>query len=427
VPFRYLLTGVYVHCSTQDQAVSAFISSINNLNNTYVSFAEQDAINVYITEVIGGPTGAANGQPGTVFLSENLSTSVFNHEYGHVLGIGHSWRPDGISDTPEITYEYDYNCDGDLLDIWPGGANEDSPNNQCWEYFLAQGIPAPPQLDYTGDGVIDITNPCDREPPCDDHPCCDWPNINNNIMAYNSYNECCPAYTPGQLQKMVDRLSTDAYCDYVESISSQCPPPTANIHILEPELTEVDCEFCFMLGSSMHDANYKLEFYGPSGTLAYSTGWRVGPTPGKYCLRQELYSPSQYVHGLQTGGTNTVILYIENECGDEVSESLDFVLPGLPTTDCTVAQGEPITLTGLYPNPVATNSQFTADYVVEETGYLEFWLAGGTGNPVKIGERNISVVGQFQDSFSAAAIPTGTYYFIIDLNGQIIGQTLIRI
>ena len=243
VPFRYALDGVYVHCNSEAQ---------NTSGNNPVYFRDnfgldlETSYNGFLVDWIGSGSGQASGEPGNAFTTENFSVGTFNHEMGHLLNLQHSWWNDDQEDTPPIHFVYDYNCDGDFFDYFPppGVGNEYWTTRQCWVQ-----LSSPTPLDYDGDGIIDYEDICNMEPPCEDFPCCSWEYMNNNIMAYSSYTECCAAYTEGQIYKVLETLSTSEYCPYIVDFNNECPPPMANIGVLPYEWEENDCGFCFYLSA----------------------------------------------------------------------------------------------------------------------------------------------------------------------------------
>ncbi|MCO6493898.1 MAG: hypothetical protein J5I98_36095, partial [Phaeodactylibacter sp.] len=116
VPLRYVLSGVYVWCNTMAQDTSGSAVDwfqINFGQNTDTEY------NAFFVE--WKPTGSvdangqANGEPGNAFTAENFGIGVFNHEMGHLLSLRHSFLNDGLDDTPQVGFRYDYNCDGDTV------------------------------------------------------------------------------------------------------------------------------------------------------------------------------------------------------------------------------------------------------------------------------------------------------------------------
>lgn len=61
VPFRYLLSGVYVHCNTVGKTTSVSTYQLNNyFGPTFPpNIGSPPALNLYVVEFHGGPTGVA--------------------------------------------------------------------------------------------------------------------------------------------------------------------------------------------------------------------------------------------------------------------------------------------------------------------------------------------------------------------------------
>ncbi len=423
VPFRYALSGVYVHCDGSVQGSESF-----NFFQTNFGVNISTEYNAYFVDHGSGcGNGIANGIPGNAFKCGGFHTGLFNHEMGHILNLRHSWDEDFIDDTPPIHYMYDYNCDGDFLDNFPSpGVGSEAKKRQCWSYFNPNN--PSPGMDYDGDGVIDYQDLCDiiEDPNCALYPCCDWKYINNNIMAYTNYNICCAAYTEGQITRILQNLSTATYCDYIEEITDDiCLPPMSNIHILPNESVEEDCSYCFQIAASMHDPYYQLDFYTPSGALHYTTGLRNGPATG-FCISRSIKYADEYRHGFIAGVEYTAVLTVENDCGDEASESIDFTLPTLPSHGCQAVPNPqyPVTLNGLYPNPFS--NEINIEYTVEATGNLSFWLVpySSNGSEVLLGTEHIISIGTSTKTINTQYILPGMYYLVIDLNGYIDGDII---
>ncbi len=423
VPFRYLLTGVYIHCNTAAQSTNGF-----NLNTQYQpNFGANvnSEFNVYLVDYIGSTTGQANGIPGNCFFTENFSVGNFNHEFGHVLNLWHSWIDDFIDDTPPISFKYDYNCDGDFTDNYAQGVGYEGTIRQCWIYFYMDNLPNPPPIDYDGDDVIDIPNPCVVEPPCIAFPCCDWKYINNNIMAYSSFQECCAAYTAGQVTSVLNNLSTDTYCEYIEEITDDCPPPAANMGIFPWEADEDDCAFCIQLAASKHDQYFMVEFYednGSGNTLVHTSGWLEGPA-SSYCIAKSIRNVNQYNNGFVAGHEYIAILSIENYCGDIATEELKFTLPNI---GCQPDTPTDIGVFGLSPNPFTNN--LTIDYELINGGNVHIWIVAVTdlSNPTLLHQNSTASSGVYQQTFSTATLNSGVYSVVLQVNDQLTSKVIVK-
>ena len=416
VPYRYVLSGVYIHCNTVAKNTSGGISSFF-LDNFGVNTSTE--YNVFLVNYPGGPNGASF-TPSNGFTTENFSTAVFNHEMGHTLNLKHSWIDnDFVADTPPIRYQFDYNCDGDLLDNYPSpGVGSESKQRQCWTIASPYG-----PLNYTGDGTPEYSEACDLPPPCqEEYPCCSWLYGNNNIMAYSGYTECCAAFTEGQITRLLENLSTDTYCAYIEEITGEdCLPPMANLHLLPWEFEEDDCSFCFQLSASMHEANYRLDFYNASGALHYTTGWKSGPA-NRFCLSKAVHNA--YPYGFQPGQSYTVNLIVENLCGDTANEQITFTLPDL---DCVEEPPhERVKITNIYANPFTQQLHFA--YELEDAGNLVISLypAVNPSGPITLATIHQHQTGQYQRNFSGLQISNGIYYLVLSLDGEIAAETVVK-
>ncbi|MCB0595864.1 MAG: hypothetical protein H6557_13290 [Lewinellaceae bacterium] len=420
VPIRYVLSGVYIWCNSIAQSTSGF--NIPYFQNNFGQNIDTE-YNAYYVNVPGGPNGVANGQPGNAFTGENFGVSVFNHEMGHVLSLLHTDLEDHVSDTPRIRFQYDYNCDGDLTDNFPDpGVGWEGRWRQCFDNLIHSDVTYDRSLDYDGDGVTDYADLCNMPAPCDPYPCCDWDYVNNNIMAYSRYTECCAAYTEGQITRILENLSTNTYCAYIEEITDDCPPPMANIHVLSNEGDVDDCSFCLYLSASMHDDYYQADFYESDGSFFYSTGFLSGPA-NRFCISRTVAPPYGYLHGFQPGETYTAVLRVENYCGDEAEEALTFTFEAV---EC--AAEDPagrIAITGKYPNPFSSALQ--VDFTTEEAGHLEIWLIPAAGGiDVLAHSEYLDAPGNYQRTLSAGQVSVGTHYLALCLDGEMIAETVIK-
>lgn len=426
VPIRYVLSGVYIWCNSVAQATSG-----SNPNWFQTNFGQNidTEYNAFFVEWIGRSNGQANGIPGNAFTAENFGVSVFNHEMGHVLNLEHSFFDDGFDDTPQVGYRYDYNCDGDQTDNFPApGIGWEGTWRQCYDILTSSAPVYGRSLDYDGDGNIDYQDLCSlpdaNDPNCMPYPCCSWNYINNNIMSYSRYTECCAAYTENQITQILENLSTNDYCDYIEEITDDCLPPMANIHVLPNEGSIDDCSYCLQLSSSMHDDYYQIDFYKDSGTFLYSTGLLSGPA-NRFCISKSIRPPYGYPHGFQPGGTYRAVFTVENYCGDETVEEITFTFEEVQCDEEDPAHR--IAIISKYPNPFAGSLQ--VDYKTEKAGHLEMWLApiAGSGSDVLVHSGYIAMPGNYQQTLSTGQVSTGTYYLILSLDGETIAETVVKI
>ncbi len=362
---------------------------------------------------------------GNSFISESFQHIIINHEIGHLFRLRHPHNEDFLDDTPRILYQKDYNCDGDFLDDWSDqGGLDESQEFEPPYCVIAQADP----IDYDGDGVIDYQDPCNPGiPGCLPEPGCSWNYTTNNMMDYTKYGETDPAITKDQITRVLEHLSAEQNCDYIEEITDDiCAPPMANLHILPTEESENDCAFCFHIEASVNESFYELEFFDQNGNLQYTTGFRNGQAK-KYCITAEPVQPANtYKHGFIPGVNYIAKLTVENDCGDEAVETINFMLPSLPTQGCYEVPGEVI-IKSVYPNPFS--GQLNVEYELYREGYLEIWLlpSNPAGNNILLSTEYINNAGTYQKNIMTSQVPSGVYYLILDLDGDTVGQTTIRI
>ena len=196
---RYLLTGVYFH--NDSRLMTAYTGgygfpTIDELHSTYgVNTATE--INYYFTrsswiddagntyELGGNGYGridlhaGISSSYGNYLLYPNyvpMHSSLFNHEIGHILSLGHTWDfDDGCNDTPTHGYT-------------------DAMGNrqQCFKWRQVPNV-------------------------------CEWDNVSNNVMDYNDYQS---SYTTCQVNFMHDHLNSSSGNEYIHSCSG-CAPVNA--------------------------------------------------------------------------------------------------------------------------------------------------------------------------------------------------------
>jgi hypothetical protein len=259
IPIRYVLAGVYVHCSTLDQDVT-LTEGFSSFNDYEINPLSE--INVFVSNFItGNGNGFANNVTNQACI-ENFTPGLFNHELGHVFSLNHTF----VVDLCDDTWRYDWGWDSDCDTV------DDVFGNKCWDSEPSFGNP-PNDLDA-----------CDEALFCTAHPCCDWTAQNNNLMTYSAwgYNGDYSALTPCQLNLMVTDIS-DNMCDYVADVHDGCPPPSANIGILPTPSGQMDCPACFYLNASYNESIYSISILNSNGYPILETGEIEGEV-GKYCI-----------------------------------------------------------------------------------------------------------------------------------------------
>ncbi len=439
-PIRYALSGVYIHCNTNAKDTSG--SNPAWFRNNFGVNVDTE-FNAFFVEWIGDSNGEADGIPGRAFTAETFAKGVFNHEMGHVLSLDHTHRPDNLDDTPYIRYKIDYNCDGDNDDSWGSGTSflSEATVHKGVHCKLADCPPAQmvvtpyDPLDYDRDGVINYQDPCNPLASeleagaslegCMPQPACDDDYHSNNMMGYHHSVNGHGVFTEDQITVMLDYLSSDVGCDYIEEITDDiCNPPMSNIHVFPNESSD-DCAYCFQLEASMHDEYYKVDFYNSSGSLLHTTDWREGPAK-EYCISQSAKYLGQYRYGFQPNVEYKAVLTTENYCGDEAEETFSFTLPPLPPGGCLAVSAD-IEFVSLFPNPFIN----TVNYVFKTTreGYLKVWLMPVTPglSDILLRTELLNSDGNFSRTAHPGNVPSGLYYMVLDLDGQISHSSLLKL
>lgn len=135
---------------------------------------------------------------------------------------------------------------------------------------------------------------------------------------------------------------------------------------------------------------------------------------------------TQYNHGFQTGIQYTAVLTTENDCGEESAESFNFILPQLPSHGCQVSPPRDLEIKSLYPNPFI--EIVNLEYKTERSGNLSAWLIPDNyGSDILLDVEYVNGSGTFTKSYSTQNVPRGVYYLVLDLDGTVIGSTVIKI
>ncbi|MGB3132585.1 MAG: hypothetical protein WBB26_12970, partial [Saprospiraceae bacterium] len=319
-PFHYVLKGVYIHCDNSPLIFQAreLISSIQNLyginkNSEFNLFISPCFNCSGVAEDIGGSSTGLN--------LADLTDGALNHEIGHLLGLRHSWRSDGISDTPPLSFELDRNCNGIISNV----TDDNETDQQCFNKLVGTD-PLHPDYDKIGapsgsNGIHD----CNETSPCPVHPCCFDQWQNNNTMANNAHQN---SFTFGQFKKMLEVLN-DFKCELINSINSNryCPPPNAFISAPLPNTVgSTACSNCFDLTASYNEEKYKIKVYeivGGMEILVQDRPWVIGNAT-KICFNNSTTVP---IGNFQILKSNThykfelIVDRLNPECSDPHSAS----------------------------------------------------------------------------------------------------------
>jgi len=409
-PIRFALSGVYVHCNSAARNTSGS-NLIYFKNNFAVNLPEE--FNAFFVEWIGSSGGQASPIY-KLFSAEDFSSSIFNHEFGHCLGLGHVFDNDGCEDTPRMRFQVDYNCDGDVADYFSQVGSE-SVWRRCWSLVTS---PAP--MDYNGNGV-DYEDACNA--PCVVEPCCDSSYLDNNVMSYSGYTGSHGAFTACQINEMLTTLSSSNYCPYIAQIGGDCPPPMANVHVFPDEAVSDDCTYCFQLMASMNEAAYKVEILRMNDNLIYNHGWTPDKA-GKFCIARNPKYSNRYMHGLQPNTNYKLRLTLRSPCETESMEEFTFQLPPLPNDDCLV-ETAPFELSAFYPNPI--ENSLTVEYDAKATGKMDIFLVpAGSGNEMLLSSEYLSQPGAYRKTLNTKGIAPGACFLVLSLDGVVVSRMALK-
>lgn len=391
-PLRYVLSGVYIHCLS-----GANGGNVTNLHNIYGENKDTE-INYYIANFPGGTTGQGWSTYGVI---DWINTGNFNHELGHTFSLKHSWFDDGLEDTPIITYNWDSNCDGDIND------GVDKINAQCWN-IIEDGI-----SDSNNNGTYD----CNEIAPCIVHPCCSWENINNNVMAYNAYEN---AYTQQQINQILNHIAyNETKCDMIDTISN-CAPPKAIVG-QTPFTFQNDnpCNECIYFSGSSNEVRFKYDVYENvigGRTCIFGQGWQSGDSD-KFCYGVGTYGVS---NKLNPNTSYTIRLTIENECGmqDEVEYTF--------TTGPACTPDAPTEFVLGYPNP--SDDSFRLSYYSIDAEMVSISAYHTLTGTLSLISSNYQILeGENEINLNINNLPIGSNIIMISGNSIFIRSQVLKI
>ncbi|HRG41335.1 MAG TPA: hypothetical protein PLC27_08035 [Saprospiraceae bacterium] len=392
-PLRYMLAGVYIHC--RSNAIGGF--DVEKLYNEY-GINKSTEINYFVADFPGSYNGIGYGTYGSI---DGLGIGLINHELGHTFTLDHSWYNElGITDTPNLTYDWDVNCDGDTNDA------EDKNDAQCWS-FIDGG-----KTDLNNNGKYD----CAEVFPCTPHPCCDWSNINNNVMAYNAYQS---AYTPQQINKLLNHIANNSTkCNMIEVIG-ECAPSKALAGQTPSTLhNENPCNECIYFSGSSNEIKYKYDLYegiGDGKTCILTKGWTNGEAY-KFCYGVGKYGVS---NKLKPNTTYNIKLTIENACGEQDEVEYTFTTGGV---DCKLE----INKVPAFPDPTEGYLRINYNSPISENVNIKAYHAL-TGNSTTLHDNFPIINGENEIDLDLSSMQDGTYFIIISGNSTFVTSQILKI
>lgn len=400
LPFRFVLTGVYVHC--ESNAVAEF--STIELNQRY-GVNQNGAINFYVAGFPQGATGVGYNYEKTGSASSfdpNIWWTLGNlyHELGHIFGLGHSFaQNDFCDDTAPLVFTWDKNCNG-IIDVVPQNPKLTERGIMCWNVLKKGTKPGEPgYADENCNGV----NDCEEVLPCVESPCCQEQNVDNNVMSYSAAKN---AITKCQLKIMLNNINS-LKCDVIEKIGG-CPPTKAFISKRPMDVAnENQCHECLDLSASWDETSYQLEIYEltPSGNqLVYHSGLKTEQAI-KFCYKTNPSLPGSGAL-LKPNTQYRAILFTYNECSNS-EMTYDF------STD--LGNCGPLTFETLDvdPNPVNGNVVLHFNWSGPENSFSILARNVLTETDYPLSQSNLTTVGENSLNLSTEHLPPGTYIMMV--------------
>ncbi|MCC7445245.1 MAG: hypothetical protein IT263_10510 [Saprospiraceae bacterium] len=400
IPFRYVLKGTRIHCNSASQT----ISNIGKVMNLFENSGSE--INIFV----GNVPGTANGYSWynsnyfvTEFVSGDFAAAVFNHEIGHALNLFHSFEDDKCDDTWKYKWTWDNDCDGVV----------DATDVNCWD----------------ANAIYNDMDACDLANFCTTHPCCNASLQNNNLMAYCTWaaNPNFAALTPCQITRMLTNLA-EFKCNFIQV--GGCPPPSAYIGLIPQPANNSICNSCFYLNASYNDSGYEMDILDSNGSKLIATG-EINNEAGKFCItpRYDKWGQPYWPYGFQSGVEYTLKLKVFNECGNEDTSEMKFILPTL----CTKIIYEPVpdtiktlVIESISPNPTSNNT--TVRYTTKTNGQLKVYgmsMNNSTGYGL-LSTTNETISSNNELILDITLWQTGINALIFEFDGELIIENVLK-
>ena len=403
-PIRYVLDDVIIHCDSDRQSGTS--GTITNYDRTLAAASRYDIFIYNVTT----KSGASNIYKSS-HSSGNLSPANHIHEAGHSWGCRHTFQEDGCEDTWRPNWQWN-GCDG-TAEVITG--------KSCWD---------------------DISS---SDPRCTDdcsmpHPCCGWDFQTNNVMSYSKFGDWEGHYrddgtwknganmTACQIELMLTTIR-DMMCDivYDEQIGSPCPPVAANVGALPTSDGELDCPPCFYLSTSDNEFQHQIVLLDENGDQLFNSG-NLMSEAGQFCLNatQDKDGNWHWPYGLSGGSTYSILLSVQNECGDSDTETVSFAL-GDPSCYVSTPTDTPsLTIGNISPNP--GNGMISIDVDVTKAGNLSIYGVH-TFSQAEYGavHSEYKEIGNQVIQLDISNWLQGQNTLILELEGQVIGKQVTKL
>lgn len=396
-----------IHCDSESYAGVNYGRDIP----TYLNNPDYDgAYNIYVVNGSRGDGFAGIGSDYCVV--RDLNDHNLAHEFGHSLGLYHPHEHgDGCDDTPEISWEFDADGDG----------QRDCIGKHCYHTNIPPSSSNCPASNRA-------------------HPCDSIEFQDNNIMAYTFSGDQSDraAFTPCQVGRMMNTLLT-GFCDNVITVDPVYTPPSAHIGIEASVDFSEDCRYTFYFHASNNELRHRLSIQVRKPDGSYQTyhnePWRDGGARERTFVIGDDPANRHGDYRLESNTTYLLVLTVENNHGS------DFYSYEFTTADCDLGSttggsgeqepdgegddsGQP-PLTVVYPNP--TTAAARLEYTIFEPCELEIFVVNGRyGRLISVmGQREFQNSGSYWVDIPAHLLERGDNHITLVVNGSPAASTKI--
>lgn len=409
-PVRYVLDDVIIHCDSDRQSNS--FTTVDDYTDDFGSGSQYDIFIYELTSTGSSTPSGASYLREASHNSGSFSPANHVHEAGHSFGCKHTFTPgdDGCADTWNPGWSWN-GCEGnearssDVSCRWTISSSDDRCDDEC-------AIP---------------------------HPCCGWDFQTNNVMSYSGFGDWPGEYkedgswknganmTACQMELQLWTIR-DHLCDivYDDQIGSPCPPVAANIGALPTSDGGLECPPCFYLGTSDNEYQHQLVLMDESGNQLFNSGNIINEA-GQFCLNatQDKDGNWHWPYELTSGQSYTLLLSVQNECGDSDTETHNFSL-GNPHCYISTPVTPSLVLGLIAPNP--SNGMITVDLDVVSAGNLSVYGVH-TYSQTEYGAIHCEYkqAGPQSVQIDISNWQSGPNTLIFELDGHIIGQQITKL